>query len=594
MRLKITLPLLIAAFFWLIIPASRALSQSPEPAERLAMAAYSHGQWDIFTMAPDGSGPRQLTNDPHEDTDPAYSPDGTQLAYASRRSQNWDVYVLNLQTGQETRLTSSPHYDGAPAWSPDGQTVAYESYHNGDLDIWLIDAAGAGPPLNLTADSEAGDFGPAWRPDGQAIAFASWRADSTDLYLLDLESGSLTRLTDSPAAELEPAWSADGQQLVFTQDNLGDRELFLLNAATPAVTGATVQPVTWLGRTDNPAWSPDGQAIAAVYHRWDGDTLITHPPESGPALPRQLTQITMLQGRPAWHNRALNAGQPVGPLNGGRQSPFSQEQLTPNDTPNAEPYNMIRLNDIKTGTPWLADTVDDSFQDWRAELRTETGYDFFSELSDALRDVAGNSETSQYASWHKSGRAIDTLFDYHLNGQLAHEIGREDYNGETYWRIYLRCVDQSGACGQPLTANPWNYSSRARTEIAPDQGGIEKAIPPGYYVDMTAAAQRYGWQRISSYDDEEYSWTWHFLAFEYWHYQNRLAAGPLTAADSHPLKWYQAMRDVYPEETLTRYFTWEKMRAVDENPHLIALKGVPLPLDVRPWWVLAEAGAVGR
>ena len=258
----------------------------------------------------------------------------------------------------------------------------------------------------------------------------------------------------------------------------------------------------------------------------------------------------------------------------------------------AEPFNLVRLNDVKTGTPWLADTVDDSFLGWRYELRNEVGYDFLGELSDAARDVASYTDTSQYASWHKSGRAIDTLFDYYLGEQLAHEIVREDYSGETYWRVYLRCVDQSGRCGQPVVANPWNYSARARTDVAPEQGGIEKPIPSGYYVDMTALAGEFGWDRISSYDDEEYGWTWHFLAFEYWHYQKRLednsAAVTGKKQGNGAPNWYRAMRDIYPQETLDRYFTWEKLRAMNEDPHLIALKGVPLPLEFKPWWTLVE------
>jgi TolB protein len=265
-----------------------------------------------------------------------------------------------------------------------------------------------------------------------------------------------------------------------------------------------------------------------------------------------------------------------------------QEDLSPNE-PGEESYNMVRIDDLDTGTPWLADTVNDSFLAWRNRLQAEVGYDFLGTLSDAARDVGSYSDTSQYASWHKSGRAVDTLFDYHLGGQLAHEIVKEDYSGETYWRIYLRCTDQSGGCGRPVTVTPWNYSSRARTEVAPEQGGILKSAPPsGYYVDMTALAREYGWERISSHDDEEYSWTWHFLAFEYWHYQKKLANGNKVSANSSASNWYQAMLDIYPPETLERFFNWQKMRSLDEDPHLIALKGVPLPLEVKPWWDLVE------
>ena len=568
---------LCGLLFSSVLGATPAQGQT-ERAARIAFAAYRHGQWDIYSLAPDGSDLHQLTDDPFEDTDPAYSPDGEKLAFASRRNQNWDIYVLDLLSGQETRLTDSPHYDGAPVWSPDGQRLAYESYQNGDLDLWLIDATGSTPATDLTADSDAGDFGPAWRPDGQALAFSSWRDGQKDLYLLDMTgNGSLTRLTNTPTAEDQPTWSPDGRTLAFVVDNLGDREVFSLDT-----TGSKINPLTWLGRTDGPTWSPDGKTLAAIFQRWDGESIALQTVSTAHQLPRLLTPVSTIQGRLSWSDQAVDFGRSLSSLADNGESPLYTENVTLSEEPGHEPYSMVRLNDLDAGTPWLADTVDDSFQAWRFRLRDEVGYDFLGHLSDAARDVASYSETSQYASWHKSGRAVDTLFDYYLKGQLAHEIVREDYSGETYWRVLLRCVDQSGRCGRPSTANPWNYSSRARTEIAPEQGGIEKSNLSGYYVDMTALAREYGWQRISSHDDKDFSWTWHFLAFEYWHYQKRLDG------DQHLMNWYQAMRQIYPDTTLTRFFTWQKMRAIGDEPHLIALKGVPLPLDVKPWWKLVE------
>jgi hypothetical protein len=153
------------------------------------------------------------------------------------------------------------------------------------------------------------------------------------------------------------------------------------------------------------------------------------------------------------------------------------------------------------------------------------------------------------------------------------ELARDDMGGETYWRVFLRCADQSGSCGRPITANTWDYSYRARAEIAPDQGGIEKPVLHGYYVDFTALTREYGWTRISSWDDEDFSWTWHFKAFEYWHYQK---------ADGLP--WYTAMQEVYAQAKVDNYFTYDQMLEVGDYPFLIALKGVPLPADARLWW----------
>ncbi|MCP4429156.1 MAG: hypothetical protein GY803_32115, partial [Chloroflexi bacterium] len=217
--------------------------------ERIAFAANRSGQWDIYAMAPDGSNLRRLTNDPFEDTDPAYSPDGTKIAFASRRDNNWDVYILDLLSGEQTRLTNSPHYDGAPTWSPDGKRIAYESFHAGDFDIWQVATDGSQPPVNLTAASEAGDFAPAWSPDGQSIAFTSWRNDNKDLFLLDAASGEISQLTNTPTAEEWPAWQPTGDKLAFVIDDLGDREVFTLDVVDPPANGGSVEQITWLGRT---------------------------------------------------------------------------------------------------------------------------------------------------------------------------------------------------------------------------------------------------------------------------------------------------------------------------------------------------------
>jgi TolB protein len=574
----------------LVITPGYSQTENVTKAERIAFAAFRQGQWDIYSIAPDGSDPRQLTDDTYEDTDPAYSPDGASLVYASRRNNNWDIYLLDLDTGQETRLTTSPHYDGAPTWDPAGKRLAYESYQNGDLDIWLIGTTGQAAPVNLTTESEAGDFGPAWSPDGRFIAFSSWRRENKDLFLFDLETEAISRLTGAPSAEEWPVWHSDGTKLAFVLDDLGDREVFALDSLSSAEVLAvadrprTITPVTWLGRSDGPAWSPDGQHLAAVFHRWDGDLIALTQPGHPHQLPALITPVIAIQGRLTWRERAINFGDRIATLLNTDSTPLYQEQLTLNEAPGSEPYNLIRMNDVETGTPWLADTVNDSFLAWRFRLREEVSYDFLGELSDALRDLSQASDTTQYASWHKSGRAIDTLFDTHLEGELAHEIVREDYSGNTYWRVLLRCTDQSGTCGRPIVANPWDYSSRARTVISSDQGGIEKANLSGYYVDFTALAREYGWARISSYDDEEYSWTWHFLAFEYWHYEKRA----LDPAGLKRINWYTAMQDVYSTENLERYFTWEHMRALGDSPHLIASKGVPLPLTMKPWWALVE------
>jgi TolB protein len=486
---------------------------------------------------------------------------------------------LDLATGEQTRLTDHPAYDGAPAWSPDGGQIAFESYRTGDLDVWVVNLA-SGALQNLTADSPAGDFAPTWSPDGSRIAFTSWRAGNKDLFALGVKSGTLTRLTNSEAAEEWPAWSPDGKRLAFVRNWLGEREVYVVDVSS-AADGGLVAQVTWLGRADSPAWSPDGERLAVLHRRYDGEQLLWVTPNQAIELPTRLTDVAWLDGRPTWSGSAINHGTPVATLTDTKPSPLYEEDLTPSQSGGGEPWDLLPVAGLSLPTPamtpYLSDCVDDSFNALRRRLVGEVGYDFLGQLSEATRPCEFSNETSEYASWHKSGRAIDTLFDYNTADGQVMEIARDDMGGETYWRIFLRCTDQSGACGRPLTVNTWDYSYEARAEIAPDQGGIEKPALPGYYVDFTALAREYGWTRISSWDNEDFSWTWHFKAFEYWHYQK-----------TDDLSWYQAMQEVYAQSKLDPYFTYDQMLKMDDHPFLIALKGVPLPADVRLWWMSVQ------
>jgi TolB protein len=165
------------------------------------------------------------------------------------------------------------------------------------------------------------------------------------------------------------------------------------------------------------------------------------------------------------------------------------------------------------------------------------------------------------------------LFDFNGAGGQTLEIARDDMAGVTYWRVYLHCTDQSGACGRPLTVNTWDYSYRARAVTAPDQGGIEKPILGSYYVDLTALMREYGWERISSWNSKDFSWTWHFKGFEYWHFQK-----------TEGLTWFSAMREVIAPAKIEAAFAYARMLELGDQPYRIAIKGVPLPALERLRW----------
>ena len=92
---------------------------------------------------------------------PAWSPDGTRIAFAGNEAGDFDLWVLELATGQRRRLATSPGLDTHPAWSPDGAWLAFTSRRRGQLEIWVVSATGAGP-WPLVAGSRPVQE-PAWR-----------------------------------------------------------------------------------------------------------------------------------------------------------------------------------------------------------------------------------------------------------------------------------------------------------------------------------------------------------------------------------------------------------------------------------------------
>jgi Tol biopolymer transport system component len=170
------------------------------------------------------------------------------------------VYVMDADGSNQTRLTenkSAPDGDYVPAWSPDGTRIAFiSSLQGGREGTYVMDADGS----NRTDLGPGGGF-PTWSPDGSRIAFASGFARGTpEIHVVNSDGSGLTKLADGRA----PAWSPDGIQIAF----VGEREVpTLLGTAT--VRGIHVVNADGSGLThltddagESPAWSPDGNRIA--------------------------------------------------------------------------------------------------------------------------------------------------------------------------------------------------------------------------------------------------------------------------------------------------------------------------------------------
>src|SRR6478609_2231576 len=134
---------------------------------------------DIFSMAPDGSGKADLTRSANPDGSPAWSADGTKLAFTRPgKANNDDVFVMGSNGKAQRNVTKTSPDDANPDWSPDGTKITFVRFYGGAGEIFVMNADGSGQ-TNLTNDP-ANDGDPTWSPDGSKIAFTTKRGPTGD------------------------------------------------------------------------------------------------------------------------------------------------------------------------------------------------------------------------------------------------------------------------------------------------------------------------------------------------------------------------------------------------------------------------------
>ncbi|TML32876.1 MAG: hypothetical protein E6G24_09175, partial [Actinobacteria bacterium] len=176
-----------------------------------ASSRPSYTVGDIWVMAPDGTGQRNLTNDGvRVNGSPAWSPDGTEIAYVRDGAAfGSEIWIMNADGSNEQRLTSG-YYDGSPAWSPDGTRIAFDSTRPYTASayahhIWVMNRDGS-DPVQLTDDSSTLNHvgaDPDWSPDGARITFD----DSGDVYTMNSDGTGVTRLTTDAVRDWDPMFS---------------------------------------------------------------------------------------------------------------------------------------------------------------------------------------------------------------------------------------------------------------------------------------------------------------------------------------------------------------------------------------------------
>jgi eukaryotic-like serine/threonine-protein kinase len=260
--------------------------------------------------------PVPLTSYPGIESNPSFSPDGSQVAFAwnGEKQDNSDIYVKVIDTEPPLRLTSDPARDYSPAWSPDGRWIAfYRDLPGGRVAVILKSPIGS-QERKLTETYSTFPFfrepSLAWSPDSHLLVIIdSDKEDkSQGVFLLSLDTGERRRLTSPPengaAGDRDPAFSPDGHTLTFCRYlQVDNSALYLLDLSDDLKPLGEPKRLAFTENSSSPAWTPDGNEIV-FFSQAGMSSGLWRMGTSKPAKPQKLTFVSDQAYRPAVSRQA--------------------------------------------------------------------------------------------------------------------------------------------------------------------------------------------------------------------------------------------------------------------------------------------------
>ena len=228
------------------------------------------GSKEIWAMDYDGQNQHQITHLGSISMSPRIAPDNSRIAFSTLGREGWSIRMYSLVLG---RMVSFPGGSAggsnlSPAWTSDGTRIAFSSSRSGDSEIWVADASGGN--LHRITSLKGPNVAPVWNPrTNTQLAFVGGRTNEPQIYIMDQDGSNIQRMTDSGYA-VSPSWSPSGGLLTFSWNRKygpgdpGGQDIYVFEIASMHWLQVTHES----GNNDFPSWAPDTRHI--VFQRTIG------------------------------------------------------------------------------------------------------------------------------------------------------------------------------------------------------------------------------------------------------------------------------------------------------------------------------------
>jgi TolB protein len=261
---------------------------------QIAFVSTTTGNKEIYRSDFDGYNPVRVTHTNGLTLSPAWSPDGSSLAFVSYEKGKPDIYIQPLK-GKRESVSSRDGINITPTWVPKTAHLAATLSFEADEEIYLLTQSGE--IVKRLTKSWGIDVSPTFSPDGKRMAFVSRRSGTPQIHIQDTAGGNTFRVTYDGRYNTQPAWSPAGDRIAYSGMKDGQLNIYVINADGRG----NVQLTSNAGNNEAPCWSPDGNMIAFASTR-TGKSRIFVMTASGTDQ-RQLIELSGEQTSPAWSPR---------------------------------------------------------------------------------------------------------------------------------------------------------------------------------------------------------------------------------------------------------------------------------------------------